>query len=143
MSNHDTDYQKFTDEMLETSLSQVEKELSELSKQKKRIVETFVARKHDELEALLAAKDEPYGTVHVGNFEVAYGKKVSYDQEKLAVIAKEIADAGEKVSDYIKIEYDISESKFKAWPEPIKAQFIPARTVARGNPTVKVKGEKE
>ena len=143
MSNHDIDYSKFDDEQLEISLSQIELELKQNSNIKRRLVEVIVTRKHDELEAALKAKDQPYGVVHIGNFEVNFGKKVSYDQEKLAKIADEIKAAGEKVSDYIKIEYDVSETKFSAWPEPIKAQFIPARTVARGNPTVKVKGEKE
>ena len=142
LSNH-ADYAKFTDTELEASITQVEVELKSLSTTKKQIVETILVRKSDEIEAALKAKDQPFGVVHVGNFEVNFGKKVSYDQEKLAKIADEIKAAGEKVSDYIKIEYDVSETKFSAWPEPIKAQFIPARTVARGNPTIKIKAEKE
>lgn len=143
MNNHDIDYSKFDDEQLEASLSQIEIELKQNSNIKKRLVEVIVTRKHDELEAALKAKNEPYGTVHIGNFEMTFDKKVTYDQEKLEKIAADIKAAGEKVSDYIKIEFDVSEKKFSCWPEPIKTQFIPARTITRGNPTVKIKGEKE
>jgi hypothetical protein len=138
LSNHDTDYSKYTDEQLETSLSQVEIEIKQITNQKKRIVETILVRKNDELESLLKAKDEPYGAVHIGNFDVTFPKKVTWDQKELASLAQQIMSAGEDPAEYIKIEYDVSEKKFSAWPTPIKNQFIPARTIARGNPTIKI-----
>ena len=142
LSNH-ADYTKFTDTELETSLTQVEVELKSLSNTKKQIVETILVRKSDEIEAALKAKEEPYGSIHIGNFEITVGKKVTWNQTELANLAQQIMSAGEDPKEYIKISYDVSETAFKAWPTPIKSQFIPARTIARGNPTVKVRGEKE
>ena len=133
-----TDFSSFSDEDLESSLLQVEKELKELSNTKKRLVEVIVTRKHDELEAALKAKEEPYGSIHIGNFEITVDKKVTWNQTELASLVQQIMSAGEDPAEYIKIEYDVSETKFKSWPTPIKSQFIPARTIARGNPTVKI-----
>ncbi len=132
------DYSKFDDVQLEASLSQVEIEIKQLTNQKKQIVETILVRKSDEIEALLKAKEEPYGSVHIGNFEITVGKKVTYNQAELAALAQQIMDAGENPAEYIKIEYDVSEAKYKSWPSAIKNQFTHARTIARGNPTVKI-----
>ena len=141
LSNH-TDYSKFDDATLEECLSQVEIELKNISNQKKQIVETILNRNADMLNDLLSQKEEPYGVVHINNLEITFPKKVTYDETKLAKIAEEIAAAGEKVSDYIEVSYDVKEARYKMWPEPIKAQFIPARTVKQGNPSIKLK-EKE
>lgn len=142
LSNHAVDYSTLKDDELENKISSLDAEIKELTNQRKRVVETVLVRNETVINDLLAQKPEPYGVVHVNNLEITFPKKTSYDQAMLAKIAAEIAAAGEKVSDYIKIEYDVSETKYKAWPEPIKAQFIPARTVKQGNPSVKLK-EKE
>ena len=137
LSNH-TDYDKFTDAELEASLSQIEIELKENSNIKKRIVETILTRKSDEIEAALRAKEEPYGSIHIGNFEITVGKKVTWNQHELAQLAQQIMSAGEDPKEYIKLEYGVSETAYKSWPTMIRNQFIPARTIARGNPTVKI-----
>ena len=59
-------------------------------------------------------------------------KKVEWDQKQLAEIAQRIAAAGDKVSDYIDIEYSISESRFNAWPATLKESFTKARTAKPG-----------
>jgi len=138
LSNH-ADYSKFTDTELETSLTQVEVELKSLSNTKKQIVETILNRNETLIADLLSQKPEPYGSITINNFEITYGKKISYDQKMLATLAKEIEAAGEPVSDYINVEYDVSEAKFKAFPESIRKQFIPARTIKQANPSIKIK----
>ena len=143
LSNHAVDYSTLKDDELENKISSLDNEIKELTNQRKRVVETILNRNADTLNDLLAQKSEPYGVVHINNLEITFPKKTSYDQAKLAKIAEEIAAAGEKVSDYIKIEYDISETKFKAWPEPIRAQFVPARTVKHCSPSIKIKESKE
>ena len=137
LSNH-ADYAKFTDAELEASLTQVEVELKSLSNIKKQIVESILVRKSDEIEAALKAKEEPYGSIHIGNFEITVGKKVTWNQTELANLAQQIMSAGEDPKEYMTLEYGVSETKFKSWPTPIKSQFIPARTIARGNPAVKI-----
>mgnify|MGYP001572644407 CR=1 FL=1 len=59
-------------------------------------------------------------------------KRVSWDQSQLSAIATRIADSDEKVSDYIDIEFSISESRYNNWPTSMKEQFGPARTVKPG-----------
>jgi len=138
LSNHAVDYSTMKDDELENKISSLDQEIKELANQRKRVVETILVRKSDEIEAALKAKEEPYGSIHIGNFEITVGKKVTWDQKELAQLAQQIMAAGEDPAEYIKLEYDVSETKFKSWPTAIKSQFIPARTIARGNPTIKI-----
>ena len=132
-----------SDKDLADQLAKVEDDIKNLTFQKKRIVAEIIERNQGQLDALLKAKDEPYGDVSTDFFKVSYPKKVEWDQRILASLANEIAEAGSYVSDYIKVTYEIAESKWKAWPTEIRAQFEKARTVSRGNPSVKVKEEKD
>jgi hypothetical protein len=59
-------------------------------------------------------------------------KRVSWDQTQLSILAKRIADSGENVSDYIDIEYSISESRYTNWPASLQELFSSARTVKPG-----------
>ena len=59
-------------------------------------------------------------------------KRVSWDQSQLSAIATRIANSGEKVSDFIDIEFSISESRYNNWPTSLKEQFTDARTVKPG-----------
>lgn len=136
------DYSKFTSDELRVSLIQAEIEIKDAQNIKKRIVDEIINRNLKAIEAALSDKDEPYGSVTIDGFEITAPKKVEWDQVQLASLYKRIQDAGEYASDYITIEYTAAESKFKAWPTPIREQFIPARTVKRGSFAVKVKEEK-
>lgn len=73
------------------------------------------------------------GTVNVpdGSYtvKVETPKNVSWDQARLAALWDEIgASAGE----YIERKLSVSETKYKSWPENIRAEFEPARTVKPG-----------
>lgn len=57
---------------------------------------------------------------------------MSWDQEQLAAIAQRIPASGEKVEDYLDIEFSVSESRFNNWPAALRAQFETARTVKHG-----------
>lgn len=106
---------------------------------------TLLDRREKEIQQLLKAKDEPFGdvTIVVGNHKakVNIPKKVTYNQELLRKKYQEILASGESPDAYIKVEYDISENAYKAWTQEIKAYFLDARTVAPGNPTVKIMDE--
>jgi hypothetical protein len=65
-------------------------------------------------------------------------KRVSWDQEKLKAIAERIVAAGEPLSEYIDVEFSVSEKRFTAWPTNMKEQFLDARTVKGGKPSIKV-----
>ena len=43
-----------------------------------------------------------------------------------------ITAAGDKVADFIDIDYSVSESRFTNWPPALREQFESARTVKAG-----------
>jgi len=89
---------------------------------------------------LEAGKD--FGVIHLSDgplrVTVDQPKRVSWDQEQLAAIARRIAASGEKVEDYLDIEFSVSESRFNNWPAALRAQFEAARTVKPGKPSFRL-----
>ncbi len=81
-----------------------------------------------------AGKD--FGVIHLNDgplrVTVDQPKRASWDQEQLAAIARRIAASGERVEDYLDIEFSVSESRFNNWPPALRAQFEAARTVKPG-----------
>ena len=81
-----------------------------------------------------AGKD--FGVIHLNDgplhVTVDQPKRVSWDQEQLAAIARRIAASGERVEDYLDIEFSVPESRFNNWPAALRAQFEAARTVKPG-----------
>ena len=63
-------------------------------------------------------------------------KRIDWDQEKLAQIARNIADSGEDPAEFIDTKLTVSERKYGALPEAWRKGFEPARTVKTG--TLKV-----
>lgn len=59
-------------------------------------------------------------------------KRVSWDQKQLAEMAKRIAASGDRVEDYLDVEFSVSESRFSNWPTTLREQFASARTVKPG-----------
>lgn len=45
------------------------------------------------------------------------------------------------LSEYVKITYEVAESKFNAWPSELREVFLPARIVTPGKPTYEFAGE--
>ena len=82
------------------------------------------------------ANGRDFGVCHLDDgalrITVDLPKKVTWDQAQLAATAARIAAAGDKVSDYIDVDYSVSESRFNNWPPALKDQFTPARTVKPG-----------
>ncbi|NRP30805.1 MULTISPECIES: hypothetical protein [unclassified Aliiroseovarius] len=59
-------------------------------------------------------------------------KRVDWDQEKLAQIARNIADSGEDPAEFIDTKLSVSERKYGALPGAWRDGFAPARTVKVG-----------
>ncbi|MCI5076823.1 hypothetical protein [Oricola sp.] len=59
-------------------------------------------------------------------------KRVDWDQEALAQIARNIADSGEDPAEFIDTKLSVSERKYGALPEAWRKGFEPARTVRTG-----------
>jgi len=89
---------------------------------------------------LEAGKD--FGVVHLADGPVRVTidtpKRVSWDQQQLAAIAKRIAAAGERVEDYLDVEYSVPESRYNNWPPVLREQFAAARTVKPGKTTFRL-----
>lgn len=89
---------------------------------------------------LAAGKD--FGVVHLTDgalrVTVDVPKRVAWDQAQLSQMARRIAAAGERVEDYLDVEYSVSESRFNHWPAALRAQFEPARTVKPGKPSFRL-----
>ncbi len=62
-------------------------------------------------------------------------KKVAWNPAKLREASAALVEMGENPAEYITTELKVAESKFAAWPESLRAMFVPARTVATGKPT--------
>ena len=82
------------------------------------------------------ANGRDFGVCHLTDgplrITVELPKRVHWNQAQLADIATRIAAAGDKVGDYIDTDYSIPESRFNAWPAPLKETFAKARTVKPG-----------
>ena len=81
-----------------------------------------------------AGKD--FGVIHFTDgplrVTVDQPKRVTWDQEQLAAIARRIAASGERVEDYLDIEFSVPEARFNNWPPTLRTQFEAARTVKPG-----------
>lgn len=91
---------------------------------------------------LRLAQGKDSGVVHFDDGEVRITaelpKKVEWDQAKLADLVTRITAAGENPAQYVEISYRVSETKFNAWPESLRSQFIPARTLKVGKPAYRL-----
>lgn len=92
--------------------------------------------------AALLDSGRDFGVTHLadGQLRVAYElpKRVSWDQKRLAEIAERIVAAGERVQDYMDVEFSVPKSRFNNWPPALKEQFAPARTVKAGKPSFRL-----
>jgi hypothetical protein len=91
---------------------------------------------------LRLAQGKDSGVVHFDDGEVRVTadlpKKVEWDQAKLGDLVTRITAAGENAAQYVEISYRVSETKFNAWPESLRSQFIPARTLKVGKPAYRL-----
>lgn len=92
--------------------------------------------------AALLTSGRNFGVTHLtdGALRVTYElpKRVSWDQQQLAAIAKRIAANGERVEDYLTVEFAVAESRWSGWPPVLKEQFAGARTVKAGKPSFRL-----
>lgn len=70
-------------------------------------------------------------------------KKPKWDQGKLRAIAERIQASGENPAEFMTINYKVPESKYTAWPNTLKEQFAPARTLDFGKQTFSIQAEQE
>ena len=82
------------------------------------------------------------GTVRLvdGDFTVIADlpKRVDWNQAKLAAMVERIRDAGDDPAQYVDITIKVPERKYTAWPDAIRADFEPARTVRPGTLKIEI-----
>lgn len=121
-------------------LIEVQRNLGQLAdwlKKEQAKVHSAMQQRFDELERTARAEaGKDFGTVHFNDGPLSVSvdkpKRVSWDQKQLAEIAKRIAASGDRVEDYLDIEFSVPESRFNNWPTSWREQFEVARTVKPG-----------
>ena len=87
----------------------------------------------DAARAQLLAKGQDTGTTHVleGDFDITVeiGKDVKWEPKGFAELVAKIEATGGDPREYVEIKYSVSEAKFKAWPQTLRAPFEALRTV--------------
>jgi len=121
-------------------LVEVQRNLGQLAdwlKKEQAKVHTAMQQRFEELERVARAETgKDFGTVRFQEgplcVSVDKPKRVSWDQKQLAEVAKRIAASGDRVEDYLDIEFSVPESRFNNWPTSLREQFEAARTVKPG-----------
>ena len=124
-------------------LHELREHINELKRVEKMIEADILSQKRDDIAAQLADKEYGTGTATLNvegikKVAVEVKKKITYDNKGLAAIYQQLTDNGEDASDYIQVEYSVSEAAYKGWPKSLKAMFEPYRTVEPSKPTIKI-----
>lgn len=131
-----------TDDELLRTIQKNESDITAAKRNIEQAKEELLARRKNEINALLADKDEPFGDVNivVGNYKVKVGtpKKVDWAQDMLADKYREIAKAGDNPAMYMDVKYNVSETAYKKFPQEVREFFEDARTVKAGTQTIKI-----
>ena len=87
----------------------------------------------DAAKAQLLAKGQDTGTTHIEDagfdITVEIGKDVKWEPKGLTELVAKIQASGSDPREYVEIKYSVSEAKFKAWPQTLRAPFEALRTV--------------
>ena len=115
---------------LQRFISDAKSELATLSN----LLQTGLEMRYaDEARAQLLAKGQDTGTTHIqdGDFDITVeiGKDVKWETKGLTELVAKIKATGGDPREYVEIKYSVSEAKFKAWPQTLRAPFEALRTV--------------
>lgn len=97
------------------------------------VQKTLTARFAEQAKAQLLADGKDSGTTHIfdGDFDITVevGKDVKWDTKGLAELVAKIDATGGDAREYVEVKYSVSEAKYKAWPQTLRAPFEALRTV--------------
>jgi hypothetical protein len=125
-------------QLLEKADAQAELAAKEAAKVRSEIakrVASIVAQARE-----LAGKNEGSIRVVVEGCEVksSVPKKVSYDNDGLMAVAREMGERGIDPTTYIKFEAKISERVYETMPDALKELCAPHRTLSHGKEAIEV-----
>lgn len=121
-------------------LAALQQEIDDAARQLKTITSRFAAaldlRYATRASEARRACGKDTGTVRLvdGEYTVVVDlpKRVEWDQDRLAAVVERIRAAGDDPTQYVDIAIKVPERKYTAWPDAIRANFEPARTVGHG-----------
>ncbi len=123
-------------DVLQKALDAAMTELASAKNQLAHIEKAIDLRYAQQAKALRLAQGKDTGIVHFDDGDVRVSadlpKKVEWDQKQLAELIARISAAGDNPAEFVETAYRVSETKYQAWQESLKAQFAPARTVTTG-----------
>ncbi len=124
---------------MELTLKALRQEKQEIEKLIAECEQSLLNQHQIEIEETLAAKDEPYGDVTIGNIKFKIPKYIKWDESELISIQDEILEQGGNPFDWIDYALSVSETKFKALPDILKDKFSKARSVKAGKINISFK----
>ncbi|MGI9283276.1 MAG: hypothetical protein ACR2PX_27100 [Endozoicomonas sp.] len=129
---------------LETLVRDTDKALAQLQVQKDWL-ESVIAYKYVfKASQVRAQLQQDFGTISFDDegtrVLVDLPREVSWDQQKLKTIAQRIQDQGEDPSEFLNIEYSVSQEQFDQWPEPVRQTFESACQIKPGRCTYQLVG---
>lgn len=143
------DLTKLSTADLATTLASANLTLKQAKKHVKAVQTEALRRYGADVAKELQKKDEPFGTVQLDadgiKIKVETGKKVEWDQAKLAeVIAQITADNGNP-AEFVdtKTTLNIPELRWSGWGQNVRAFFVDARTVKPEAAKVSMEKEEE
>ena len=123
-------------EQLAVLQRETEEALKRARAAKARLDDALALRYADRAAEARRAAGKDTGTVRLadGDFTVVADlpKRVDWDQAKLAAMVARIRAAGDDPAQYVDIAIRVPERKYAAWPDNIRKEFEPARTVRPG-----------
>lgn len=97
------------------------------------VAKALTARYADHAKAQLLAEGKDTGTTHIEDagfdITVEIGKDVKWEPKGLTELVAKIEATGGDPREYVEVKYSVSEAKFKAWPQTLRAPFEALRTV--------------
>ena len=106
---------------------------SAITKAKGQLNLVLAAAYGEHAKADLLASGRDTGTTHLfdGDFDITVeiGKDVKWDAKGLSDLVAKIEATGGDPREYVEVKYSVSEAKFKAWPQTLRAPFEALRTV--------------
>jgi len=124
-------------------LANLRAEMAKLKHLETSLVSEIAQHYQQQITEQLADKDYGCGTATVDGAKFEISKTVKWDQAGLKNLYEQILAGNENPDEYINLKLDVAESKYKAWPTPIRESFEPFRTVTPSKIKITLKGEKE
>lgn len=136
-----------TGEMLAMLQYELDGRLARLKAVKARFEEAMALRYGERAAHARREAGKDTGTIRLADGDMIVvadlPKRVEWGQRQLSEIVERIRASGDDPAQYVDISFKVPERKYAAWPESIRAEFTPARTVRTGKPVFRIADDGE